>query len=505
MDSTSQRGSTRLGAAALAVGVALLAGGIASRAGATSPGPRVEARAAWSGLARPATWSELAVGVFVERGGDVTIEASGGGPRTVVSRTVEPGVPTLVRLPVDVGEADGVDVTVHAARGGTSTVRVALQRVADDERVIAAPRGFTDLEALRVAGARVLEIDPLDMPLTARAFELVDVLVVTPAMLAALDAPARDALERHLAACGRVVATSVADADADRLQEVAGCDGTLLRTLPADAPLASAVRELLGTTVPASPIAPSTDDGAPPTARAAVPLAVFFAAYGAVLVLGALTVRRAGTLLALPCVATLLLVVAFQLSPPDVSLVVWTRRESGAATARFVALLRVASLAPRRVRIDVPSQLGPPRAEHMHDLAFAIGAKGEPRNAIEVDTALLRDRALSFRGAVDNPADLLLDVDADGVRVTNGSGTRSGGGYLGLPDDVVSVPPLDPGAEWRPSTVAHREHSVPPSVAAVLADGAQLLVASGVPAALRPAGTRTTVSGWTVTAQRAVR
>jgi hypothetical protein len=464
----------------------------------TSAELRVDVAPAWDGVVRPGGWTELAVRVVSDVGGEVRVDSSEGALHSATLGRVEAGVAAVLRLPVRVGTSDRIAVVVRGPGEVRRRVPVTLRLLAPDERVVARAGG-----AVRRPGHRVVALgtDAASLPSTARAFDTVDVLVLDVAMLAGLEGPQLRALEGHLGRCGRVVLVDAPGPAIGRARDRAGCDGAFVEAVHDGAAVDDAVARLLAHPAPRLPDGGRLAALLPGARRpgAARSLAGFFAGYGAALVLGAVAIRRAWLFPALPLAATALLVAALRNARPEVTLATWTETTSGAATARFAAVLAVDGMAPRALAIDVPPALGVPDPVGDPGTTLALTASAGSDTRVAVRTALLSEHRLELAGTLDWTAPLAVEAAAGTPRVVNTGPVRSRPGFLVHDGDVFRLPALDPGAAWNPAPEAVPDPALPADLTAALGPDVHLLaLLPGTPGPILEAGTTAAAAGWIV-------
>jgi hypothetical protein len=467
---------------------------------------RIDVRAAWDGVAREGEWTEVAVRVVAMGGGAVRVDAGDGTLLTTTTGDVEAGAPADFRLPVPVGSAARVAVTVHGPRGTRGHGDVPLRLVRPARVVVGAARGTGHAPAaLGPSEAVVVPLDAGAVPATAAAFRGVDALVLDAPLLADLDGAQLRALERYLGQCGRVLLVGVAHAAVARARSVAGCGAALVDAVEVGAPVETTLARLLAQPVPPLPEARDLatllpDAGRPAAAR---PLIGFFIAYAAALV-GGLASRRAWLLPALPVAASVLLLAALNTAPPGVGVASWTEVTSGATRARFVALVRVDGMAPRSVSLDVPEALGlPTPLQTPSGEAMRMVARDGGDTHLDLRTRLLSAQRLDLRGALEWTAPLSVEMAGELPRVENRGTAPSAPGYFLWRGYVYALPGLEPAAAWDPARAEPMPRSRVPGWLAQRRFGADDVAAliPGAPQPLR-ALTTTAAAGWTIVLER---
>jgi hypothetical protein len=467
---------------------------------------RIDARAAWDGVAREGEWTEIAVRVVALRGGTVRIDTGEGTLRTTTTGDVEAGAPAEFRLPVRLESAPHVSVTVQGPGSTEGHGDVPLRLVRPGRVVVGTARGTAYVPApMGPSAAVVVPLDAGAVPATAAAFRGMDALVLDAALLADLDDPQLRALEHFLGQCGRVLLVGVPHAAVTRARSVAGCGAALLDVSEVGAPVETTLARLLAQPVPPLPEASDLatllpDAGRPAAAR---PLIGFFIAYAAALV-GGLASRRAWLLPALPVAASALLLASLYTSPPGVGVVSWTEVTSGATRARFVALVRVDGMAPRSVSLDVPEALGlPTPLQTPSGEAMRMVARDGGDTHLDLRTRLLSAQRLDLHGALEWTAPLSVEMAGELPRVENRGTAPSAPGYFLWRGYVYTLPGLEPAAAWDPARAEPMPRARVPGWLAQRRFGADDVAAliPGAPQPLR-ALTTTAAAGWTIVLER---
>jgi len=485
--------------------VSSLVGAVVAEAGEL----RVDVVPAFDGVVRAGGWTELAVRVVSDIGGDVQVESSAGALHSGTAGRVEARVPAVFRLPVRVGSEDRLGVAVRGPGGARRRVPVSLRLLTAGEHVVARAGGALRLDAPGLVAVRT---DAAGLPAAARAFELVDVLVLDVAMLGGLEGLQLEALESHLGQCGRVLLVDAPEPALRRARERAGCGGAFVEAVGNGKAVGDAVERLLARPAPVLPdprrlAALLPGDGRPAAAR---PLVGFFLGYGGALALAIVTIRRAWLLLALPVAATVLMLVALGSARPGVTLGSWTEATSGAATARFAALLRIDGIAPRSVAVEVPRALGlPDPLGEDAGTTLRLTAGDFAGTRLDVRTALLSEHDLHLHGTLDWTAPLAVEIGPAGPRVENRARARSRPGYLVWRGEVFALPALDPAAAWSPPTSEPLPHAaLPPVFRGWAGNGPALgrepafVLLPGTPEPMLGIGTTAAAAGWIVIRSR---
>ena len=460
---------------------------------------RVQARVAWGGYARPGSWTEIVLRVVAAEGGPLEVEARGGDVRVIWRGSVEAGVERSLALPVYVGPAGALRVDVRGSDGAKRPVVVDLRPLARGERLVAwvSARALPERPLDWTSGTRLVHLLPEQVPVSPRAFEQPGVLVVEAAAARQLAPLARLGIDRHLEQCRRLLAVGLGAAELRDWRARAGCDGAAFAAVDEAPRVASAVVDLLAVEPPGLFESAELREFSPlngPTARS--PLIAFFAAYGVILLLSSVLVRRAWLLAIVPLAAAALLLAAFGSSRSGLSLVTWAETTSGSHVARFAALLRVDGLARGHTTLRLPDGLGPP------DLGPAGGELllGEGSGAdslLRLRTALLSEQRLLLRGAVAWSSPLLLEHAARGPRVANSSSATSAPAWLIWDSDFYLGPALEPGSDWTPLGVEPSARPLLPRPLANRTRALELGLLLHDASALLPGLAEFTVSEWT--------
>jgi hypothetical protein len=409
--------------------------------------PRVEVQVAWEGVARAGRWTEFSVSVLSQQGGEVVVEARDSRVTSRVTGQLEAGVAGTFRVPVLV-EGSVVPIAVVGPDGREVVRDVPLRIPAPDRRIVAAPSGALRVPRLE---AVVVELNSRTFPHFARAFDMLDLLVLDARTLSGLSLAQLVAIRQYVARCGRLLLLATQPGVSPWRGE-AGCSAAFVEVSPLDAAVAEPVALLLESRVPQLPGAPELSrelsESRPHAAR--MPLITFFAVYAFVLVIGGFALQNVAGLAAIPIAAGLLLPGIFSLAAPAFSGGVWAEATSGASTARLAALVRIDGLARRPAAFEVPAALGPPEPVSGGKMQIEI----EPREAhyrVQVETHLFSRNSFYLRSALHWEPALSLERGAGGLRVRNGGSGVSAPGFVVWHERAFPLPALEPGGETDPA------------------------------------------------------
>jgi hypothetical protein len=416
---------------------------------------RIEVDASWGGVAREGAWTEARLRVASAVGGPLAIEVIGSEIALSRALAIEAGVPREVRIPVGPVRGESAALIVRMPGGEAVERSLRFQRARPDQRVVAVPAAIELAPGWPSSAWRpvVVDLESRELPVTVRAFEAVDLLLLDEATVERLSPGQVAALEARLASCGRVVSVGLAPAREARWRQLAGCGGAFFRAQAPGLPVEPVLAALLA--AEPDPLAgPSEILSAAPASSVrspAIALAAFLAIYLAILLVASAVAARPTAMVALALGASALLLTAARLAPPRSTVLAWSESTTGSATARVAALLRIEAMSPRPVLLELPSTLDVPVPLDGRPIALSVDGDAPTAMQIRVECALFSPRLLSWSAVVAAPGALALSEESGRPRVVNVGSDPSPDGYLRWQGRLFGVPSLRPGAGASPT------------------------------------------------------
>jgi hypothetical protein len=176
----------------------------------------------------------------------------------------------------------------------------------------------------------------------------------------------------------------------------------------------------------------------------------FFLAYVALLAACALPritgPRGIVALLALPVLASFLMLAAWSENAPERRAILWAELESGMATARYRLLYDVHSRGTTALALEVPAALGLPVTLFEQPAELGLGPDA---TRLSLTPRLLSRVSFGFGGTLTHVPSLTVERDAEGPLVTNRGAAASLPATLVHAGRYYAVPTLAAGASWR--------------------------------------------------------
>lgn len=417
------------------------------------PGWSLDLEPAWNGVYRPGAATEVTVRITSPGAAVATLTLSERDlPDQKAVHTVRlDGSPAAVSVPVARTGAGELRATLDAP-GQVALLDVTLiPAVAGIPVVALAGRlpGFT------LSEARLIHVDPANLPVFADAYAVIDLLIMTGESASRLDTSQRAALQHYLAGCGRLV---IQGAHASDLTEAAGCHGQMVSNAPTPAAVGAAVVALLERQQRAPPSAHELRQLLDTHDRSRLtPAAFALCLYLAISL--SLAFRRAplAGLAAAPIVATVVVFATWSGGGHNINSMTWTEVTSGAQAALQSSFVRVSGEGYGSVRFDIPGRTLPrPFArDGVHTGSTVLEpAQGAVTVAFPVKWLELRDFTLSKGVPVEAPLELRGGFDPP--TVTNPQPVATPAAQLAWNGGKYRVPPLAPGQTWRPDPASRR-------------------------------------------------
>jgi hypothetical protein len=172
--------------------------------------------------------------------------------------------------------------------------------------------------------------------------------------------------------------------------------------------------------------------------------------------------RATAALLALPVLASALMLAAWSENAPERRVLLWAELDSGMATARYRLLYDVHSRGTRALALAAPATLGLPVTlfEQRAELDLSPDA-----THLSLTPRLLSRVSFGFGGTLAYTPTLTLERDAEGPLVTNRGAAVSPAATLAHAGRYYAVPALAAGASWRraPDAPALPRPELPPT------------------------------------------
>ena len=417
---------------------------------------------AWEGNYRPGAATEVLARVVSPTAGELTLRATDEAMTLVARRHVEPSTAVEVAFAI---LPTASTLTVEARLDFREPVEHSLQLLPLDRPLVpVVADGRDDLAAWLAPGARYAPqpVAAKSLPRTAAGYGPAAAVVLAGDTLDRLDAEQREALRAHVASCGRVLVPAQAERAAAELAVLSACGDRFVSRAESPAALAAALG-VRPTTLPSyEQILPL---GAEPPRLFGL-VVWFFLGYVVLLAACALPrltgARATAALLALPVLASALMLAAWSENAPERRVLLWAELESGRATARYRLLYDVHSRGTGALALAAPAALGLPVT--LFEQRAEVGLSPDTTR-LSLTPRLLSRVSFGFGGTLAYTPSLTLERDAEGALVTNRGAGVSPAATLVHAGRYYAVPALAAGATWRraPDAPALPRPELPPT------------------------------------------
>lgn len=378
--------------------------------------------------------------------GELTLRATDEAITLVATRHVEPNTPAEVAFAI---LPTASTLTLEATLGAGEPVERTLQLVPLDRPLVpVVADGREDLAAWLAPAARYAPqpVAAKSLPRTVAGYGATAVIVLAGDTLARLDAEQGAALRAHVASCGRVVVPSRAQHAAAELAAASACGGRFV-TVADDL---SAIAEALGARPPELPDYTQILPLEAERPRMFGLVVWFFAGYLLLLAACALprlaNARGTLALLALPVLASVLMVTVWSRNAPETRVRLWAEQQTGTTAARYRLIYDVHSRGTAALALEAPAALGLPVTLFDQHAELTI----EPAaTQITLEPRLLARVTFGFGGTLAHTPSLGLERDSEGLLVVNRGADTSAPATLVEAGRFYAVPVLAAGAQWR--------------------------------------------------------
>lgn len=416
-------------------------------------GVGVECRPLWDGGGKVTAPTELDIRLKNVTG-PIELELTTEQARYAARASAAPDGTATIRIPFWLGDGDTVSLSARGAWGQVQH-RLAVPRRGTGPFVALVASGRARFLSSGLPDGTSLLYPPADaLPRSPGSYDAVDALVVDASALARLDERQLATLADHLGTGGRLLVSGSTPEALSALKANAAGGGAFVAA--ADDPIGPALSALLQRSPPA-PESPDALRSLLPRVRSMAPVLPWVVvAYATLLLLCALTVRKAWPLLVLPPVASLGIALA-SLSGPPPAIACWSEIWGPVGPARFSALLRLEGSGRGRAQISFGKESRLPRlVSSSGAVHFDLGQSGAGPRILTVQAPLFTRRDLSLLGSLALTPPLSLNLEGETPVVRPGASTPSPPAVLAWNHDLFSVPPLRAGEKWCPSPGALR-------------------------------------------------
>jgi len=413
----------------------------------------IKAQAAWNGLSKAGTTSEIVVTLRADRGGEVIVTLPDHHPRLRVTTGLKARLPHTLWLTVR-PELDNT-LSVHARMhdGAESVATVRFERVRQETHLVAsALNPQSDLPS-RFAGDTpfFVAVGGNMLPHGEGGYGSIDAVILDSDTLRRLDARQFTVLQDYGAGCGRIALLGPATHRYDQLNAVAGCGGRFTTRVTNNESVLPTVRAMLSSTISALPSANglramSHFDMFAGTWRA---LSLFFVIYVVGLVLLTRRPRTWIPLLPAPVCAALLAWAAWSNNSAERQLISWSEIDTHGHTLRYSALLQIAGNGKGAARTPLPTVLGLLQPQGTDPIAELDRSEADAsRIVLKSSNRLLSQHSYFTQGNVRGEPPVTVTMTDRGPRIENIGSTVSTPALLGWNDRRTPVPALQPGERW---------------------------------------------------------
>ena len=390
---------------------------------------------AWGGWARPGRATELDIRVASSTGTHTALSITAG-PQTLRARVaLEAGRPA--RLHVPVSSTEGIEVLTADSRR-----QVALS-LSESPLVAIALQNDTTIE---LPGFQAVTVVGDALPRNASAYASIDALLIDAATLAALDERQVRAFTSNAAQCGRLVVVNADERVRAALQSAAGCGGSALVFASSVGQALEGFKTSLRNPLPALGAVRPADIAmiSDATWQRVVVLGL---ACMIVLVLALWWSRVWPLIVAVPVIATALVLTLLHVLPPLSDVVLWSESESGAQLAHYRAWQMLPGTLRGSSRAQLPPGLeSPTSCDPRQPALFEFDSRSQRIVAAEFQSRLFRPVAICYTGELPSHRTVEISATANaGVTVRNAGAERWPAGVLVIGDRVLDLPRLGPG------------------------------------------------------------
>jgi len=456
---------------------------------AAAEGVRAGFTPAWGGRFFPGQESEIAVRLLSGSSGPFELLIRGGDIPVRYRGRFSADTPLRIWIPLRPRPGQAIDAILTRPGNDTPLTFRPPPFTAVSTRL----RVSTDPTEAKSAGGPtppLLVTEPGALPRTSSGYGPVQHLSIRASQLTSLDPEQVTALGHFIQNCGNLQVSGASATLLQRLRGISGCNGRFVQQSGQPVPMTHL------------PPLPGADllrglNRRPAMNRIRLP-ALLLASHLLLLSLLALYRRRPLLPLAATGLACLALLLLWPRQHAATRLINWAELESGAAAARFSALLIVDGKTDSEHELPVPARLGLPHAPKGGGLSFVLDAQQPMQEQLLIHTRPFSRQWYLFHGATPIQTGLRLNLTATGPTVHNSGDTPTSAAMLGWNDEVHQVPPLRPAERWHPTELSRLPGHTPlRSLLRSRSSGDQpALLLPWNPADLGPTGTSLPGLGW---------
>ena len=413
----------------------------------------IKAQAAWNGLIKAGTTSEIVVTLLADRGGEVVVTVPDHHPQLRVTTRLNARLPHTLWLTVrpEVDKTLSVHARMHDGAESVATVRFELARQ-ETHLVASALNPQSDLPS-RFAGDTLffVAVGGNMLPHSEGGYGGIDALILDSDTLPRLDLLQFTVLQDYGAGCGRITLLGPATPRYDQLIAAAGCGGRFTTRVTNNESVLPTLRAMLGSAISALPSANglramSKFDMFAGTWRA---LSLFFAIYVVGLVVITRSPRTWIPLLLAPVCAALVAWAAWSNNSAERRLISWSEIDTHGHTSRYSALLQISGNGKGAARTRLPNDLGFLQPQGTDPIAELDRSDADAsRIVLKSSNRLLSQHSYFIQGNSDVDPPITVTMTDRGPRIENRGSTVSTPALLGWNDRRTPVPALQPGESW---------------------------------------------------------